>query len=546
MEGFNFEGLKDVKVKGYFNDDDILVSYEAQDDVYVDAIEINVDGSDVEVKLVGMDKTYDVSDDTRMDLSGLTDGEEFEYAKVIIDDGKVVAIDTITAFDGYVLVEDVDGDVISGHDEELNLDDYTIMKDGVEISASDIKAGDVAFYNDSKDFVDVYTKTITGKVEDVLEDEFSIDGVEYNYEGASYLDSDSEKSTVDLADKVLDLDGEETTIHVNRQGNVILVDVNEDSEETGTVVGLLDGKIKSYTNRGETYYGLDIINKDGKEVSYDAEFDEDLIEGTEDLDAISGLVELKIDVDGNLEEIVVLDSTDVTNVETDDNYAGGYKLDDSALVFNTEKYTDDAEDIKISTWKDVDFDEAMSATVYAEDGVVKYMVVQDADNDAEDTTTEKALVTEVKKVSGEDELRIKAYVDGVEKVFYTDTNEKLTIEDIDGDSATGLDMDDAKALVGKVVELDIDDETGKVVNESAIAVIAGTTLADGTVTVSKKEIVSGGTTYRLVSNAKVFEVDGTDVEVMSISDIDFTDYTVTIIEDEAGTAFVKYVVLTAK
>ena len=546
MEGFNFEGLKDVKVKGYFNDDDILVSYEAQDDVYVDAIEINVDGSDVEVKLVGMDKTYDVSDDTRMDLSGLTDGEEFEYAKVIIDDGKVVAIDTITAFDGYVLVEDVDGDVISGHDEELNLDDYTIMKDGVEISASDIKAGDVAFYNDSKDFVDVYTKTITGKVEDVLEDEFSIDGVEYNYEGASYLDSDSEKSTVDLADKVLDLDGEETTIHVNRQGNIILVDVNEDSEETGTVVGLLDGKIKSYDSRGETYYGLDIINKDGQEVSYDAEFDEDLIEGTEDLDAISGLVELKIDVDGNLEEIVVLDSTDVTNVETDDSYAGGYKLDDSALVFNTEKYTDDAEDIKISTWKDVDFDEAMSATVYAEDGVVKYMVVQDADNDAEDITTEKALVTEVKKVSGEDELRIKAYVNGVEKVFYTDTNEKLTIEDIDADSATGLDMDDAKALVGKVVELDIDDETGKVVNESAIAVIAGTTLADGTVTVSKKEIVSGGTTYRLVSKAKVFEVDGTDVEVMSISDIDFTDYTVTIIEDEAGTAFVKYVVLTAK
>ncbi|MEJ8553417.1 hypothetical protein [Tepidibacter sp. Z1-5] len=107
-------------------------------------------------------------------------------------------------------------------------------------------------------------------------------------------------------------------------------------------------------------------------------------------------------------------------------------------------------------------------------------------------------------------------------------------------------MDDAKALVGKVVELDIDDETGKVVNEAAIAVIAGTTLADGTVTVSKKEITSGGTTYRLISGAQVFEVDGTDVEVKSVSDIDFTDYTVTIIEDEAGTTFVKYVVLTAK
>ncbi|CAH2215094.1 S-layer homology domain-containing protein [Tepidibacter aestuarii] len=546
MEGFNFEGLKDVNVKAYFNDDDILVSYEAQDDVYVDAVEINVDGDDVEVKLVGMDKTYNVADDTRMDLSGLTDGEEFEYAKVIIEDGKVVALDTIASFDGYILVEDVDGDVISGHEEELNLDDYTVMKDGVEISASDIKEGDVVFYNDSKDFAEVYTKTITGKVEDVLTDQFTIDGVEYNYEGAFYLDSDSEKSTTDLEDKVSDMEDKETTIYVNRQGEVVLVDVDEDAEETGTVVGLLDGKIKSYSNRGETYYGVDVINKDGKEVSYDAEFDEDLIAGDEDLDAISGLVELKIDVDGNLEEIVVLDSKDVANVDVDDNYAGGFKLDDSALVFNTEKYTDDAEDIKISAWGDVDFDEAIAATVYAEDGVVKYMVVQDADNDAEDVTTEKALVTEVKKVSGKDELRIKAYVGGEEKVFYTDTNEKLTIEDIDNDSATGLDMDDAKALVGKIVELDIDDETGKVVNESAIAVIDGTTLADGTVKVSKKEIVSGETTYRLISDAKVFEVDGTDVEVMSVSDIDFTDYTVTVIEDEAGTAFVKYVILTAK
>ncbi|CAH2215096.1 S-layer homology domain-containing protein [Tepidibacter aestuarii] len=544
MEGFNFEGLKDVNVKAYFNDDDILVSYEAQDDVYVDAVEINVDGDDVEVKLVGMDKTYNVADDTRMDLSGLTDGEEFEYAKVIIEDGKVVALDTIASFDGYILVEDVDGDVISGHEEELNLDDYTVMKDGVEISASDIKEGDVVFYNDSKDFAEVYTKTITGKVEDVLTDQFTIDGVEYNYEGAFYLDSDSEKSTTDLEDKVSDMEDKETTIYVNRQGEVVLVDVDEDAEETGTVVGLLDGKIKSYSNRGETYYGVDVINKDGKEVSYDAEFDEDLIAGDEDLDAISGLVELKIDVDGNLEEIVVLDSKDVANVDVDDNYAGGFKLDDSALVFNTEKYTDDAEDIKISAWGDVDFDEAIAATVYAEDGVVKYMVVQDADNDAEDVTTEKALVTEVKKVSGKDELRIKAYVGGEEKVFYTDTNEKLTIEDIDNDSATGLDMDDAKALVGKIVELDIDDETGKVVNESAIAVIDGTTLADGTVKVSKKEIVSGETTYRLISDAKVFEVDGTDVEVMSVSDIDFTDYTVTVIEDEAGTAFVKYVILT--
>ncbi|CAH2215098.1 S-layer homology domain-containing protein [Tepidibacter aestuarii] len=562
-EGFNFEGLKGVKVKAYFNDDSELVFYEVKDDVYVDAIEINSDGSGIEVKLVGMDKTYDIAYDTRMDLSGLTDGQEFEYAKVIIEDGKVVALYTINAFDGYILVEGVYGDVIYGHDEELKLDDYTVMKDGVEISASNIKEMDIVFFNYAESFADVYTKTITGKVEDILEDQFTIDGVEYNYEGAYYLDSNSEKSRVDLVNKVLDMEGKDTTIHINRQGDVILVDV--DLEEMSTVVGFLkDGAVISYENRGKEYYAVDIVNKDGKEVSYDVEVGSDVVYGLDLVDPttkkvyfdkdsngsydegeeISGLVELKIDAYGELEEIVVLNPKEVSNVNVDDRYAGGYKLDDSALVFNIEKYTDNVDNIKISTWGSVDFDEAISAVVYAPDGVVKYMLVQDADKHTEDITTEKALVTEVKKVSGKNELRLKAYVGGVEKVFYTDTNEKLTIEDIDKDSAAGLDMDDAKGLVGKVVQLDIDDETGKVVNESPISVITGITLSDGTVKISKKEINSGGITYRLVSDAKVFEVDGTDIEVMSVSDIDFMGYKVTVIEDEAGTAFVKYVILT--
>jgi len=569
-DGFNFEGLNNVKVKAYFNDDDELVSYEVKDDVYTDAVEITVDGTDVEVKLVGMDKTYDVAGTTREDLSGLNDGDEFEYAKVIIEDGKVVAMDTVQSFDGYILVENIDGDVIDGHEEELNLEDYTIMKDGVEIQAYDINKDDILFYNDSKDFAEVYTKTVTGKITDILTDEFTIDGVEYNYEGAFYLDSDSEKSTTDIDDKVLDMEDKETTIHVDRQGNVILVDVKEDADTTGTVVGFLkDGAITSYENRGKTYYAVDVVNKDGKEVSYDVEVDTDVIDGDDLVDAttkkvyfddntsgdytageeISGLVELKIDVDGDLEEIVVLDSATDNDIDVaDDNYAGGYKLSDSAIVFNVENYTDDADDIEISTWKDADFDKVTGSIVYAKDGVVKYVLVNDADNDADETTTERALVTEIKKVSGKDELRIKAYVDGVEKVFYTDTNEKLTIKDLDLDTEAGLDMDDANALVGEIVELDVDNDTGKVVNKAEITPIAGTPVADtATVKVSKKEIIDGATTYRLVSDAKVFDITNTsDIEVESLSSVDFTKYDVKVVKDDDNSTFVKYVLLTEK
>ncbi|WP_248480937.1 S-layer homology domain-containing protein [Tepidibacter aestuarii] len=548
-DGFNFEGLKGVKIKAYYNDDDELVSYEVKDDVYFDAIEVDEDGDDLEIKLVGMDKTYTVSEDKRDLFTSIEDGDNFEYAKVIVEDGDVVGLDAITSMDGYILVEDVEKDVISGHDEEVDLEDYVVMKDGKEIKVSDIEEGDVVFYNDSKELAEVYTKTVTGKVEDVLTDEFTIDGEEYNYEGAFYLDEDSEKSTTELEDKVADMEGEKTTIHVNRQGDVILIDVNEDSENTSKIVGFLkDGAIKQYENRGETYYAVDIINKDGKEVSYDVEVDDDVIDGDETVtngkvDDITGLVELEIDEDGEIKEIVVLENDTDNDIDVeDDNYAAGYKLSDDVLVFNVEKYDyadTDADDVEISTWEDADFDKVTDAVVYAKDGKAKYILVKDADNDSEESTTERALITEVKKVSGEDELRIKAYVGGDEKTFYTDTNERLDISD------AGFDMDAAEALVGKVVELEVDNDSGKVVNTDLDALSTTTVASDATVKVSAKEIIDGDTTYRLISGAKVFNVtDASDVTVESVSDIDLDEYNVELVLDEAGTTFVKYVLLT--
>ncbi|MEJ8553418.1 S-layer homology domain-containing protein [Tepidibacter sp. Z1-5] len=552
-DGFNFEGLKGVKIKAYYNDDDELVSYEAKDDVYFDAIEVDKDGSDLEIKLVGMDKTYKVTDSAyERDLfTSIADGDKFEYAKVIVEDSKVVGLDAITSMDGYILVEDVEKDVISGHDEEVDLEDYVIIKDGVEIKVSDIKKGDIVFYNDSKDFAEVYTKTVTGKIEDVLTDEFTIKGVEYNYEGAFYLDEDSEKSTTDLEDKVNDMEDKETTIYVNRKGDVVLIDVDEDSENTSKIVGFLkNGSIKKFENRGKDYYAVDIINKDGKEVSYDVEVEDDVIAGTETItdnkvDGITGLVELEIDEDGNVKEIVVLDNDTDSDIDVkDDNYAGGYRLSDDVLVFNIEKYDyadTDAKDIKISTWKDVSFDQVTDSVVYAKDGKAKYILVMDADNDSEESTTEKALITEVKKVSGEDELRIKAYVNGEEKRFYTDTNERLDINN------SGFDMTKAEALVGKVVELEIDKKSGKVVNTDLDTLSTTTVPGTATVKISAKEIIFGGDTYRLISGAKVFDVtDSSDVTVESVSDIKLDDYNVELVLDEAGTTFVKYVLLTKK
>ena len=126
--------------------------------------------------------------------------------------------------------------VINGHGDELNLKDYTIMKDGMEIKASDIKAGDMVFYrNDTVNsikFAEVYNKSITGNIEQLYTDTVVIAGKEYAFAGASYLDASGNKASSDLSTKLLDNKGKAATMMLNRQGNIVLANLNLTSAQS--------------------------------------------------------------------------------------------------------------------------------------------------------------------------------------------------------------------------------------------------------------------------------------------------------------------------
>ena len=563
-DGFNYEGVKNAKIKAYYNSDNKLISYELLDTVMFDGAVTKMDGTTKTIKLVGANKTYTV--DAALTIPATE--TKYAYAKVVIRDGKVVALDKIQTFDGNVNVATVNGMVINGHGDELNLKDYTIMKDGMEIKASDIKAGDMVFYrNDTVNsikFAEVYNKSITGNIEQLYTDTVVIAGKEYAFVGASYLDASGNKASSDLSTKLLDNKGKAATMMLNRQGNIVLANLNLTSAQSSKVVGMLKDGVKKYSNKLKDYYTFDLINKDGAVVTYDVEVKPELIAGSEMVDtttskvyfdknanaamdtgeAILGMVELSLDKDGKLTEIKQLTKASITNIKSTDMYAAGNRINSDVLVFDEERYlvTSEAKDMKISTWAKPSFDKIIAGDAYILDGYVKYILATDTDKASTDFTTSKVVVTEIKKLADANELRIKAVVNGVEQIYYTDSNGKVKFG-----ADLALDMTHAAALIGKVVSIDVDKTSGKIVN-AALSADAETGLTSIAVNVGNKEItdtVSGvSTVYRLVPEAKVYEVAAGVVTEKSLADVVLANYTnIKLVMDAPGSTFVKYVLL---
>ena len=56
---------------------------------------------------------------------------------------------------------------------------------------------------------------------------------------------------------------------LNRQGNIVLANLNLTSAQSSKVVGMLKDGVKKYSNKLKDYYTFDLINKDGALVTYD-------------------------------------------------------------------------------------------------------------------------------------------------------------------------------------------------------------------------------------------------------------------------------------
>lgn len=516
-------------------------------------------------------------------------GNDYDYAKVVLnEDDDVVFIDAYN-WDGSIYVTEVDDGVVFGYemdagDAELDVEDYVIVKDGKTISLDDVAEKDILYYDEDEEFAEVFAKVIEGDLDNIFTDAFEVDGEEYDIVvgEVTYFDADGDIAELN-ADALEDMEeaGGVVTLFLARNGAARHVDGDVEESTDSTIAGYLTEDITTYDNRNQTYLAIDMVNENGVEVSYDPKvIDVDLdfigdIEAwaidvanvgefggatfafaqeaawddytSDEQDEIvlhyvqnvwagvtaGSVVEVTIDEDGDLTELTVgLSSTgyDYLGVEDDmvelsDKYIESKRLSSSVIVFYTEEYTDDADDIVATTWGNVDqFGLVDVGTVYFDgDNYVTYLVVDESDNEAEETDY-VGVVTDVDELSSEDEWKIKIFVDGTEKTYYTDEDDVTNVTVVKGDA----------------VDFTVDDNSGLITAISAAAE-AETDEAITALSVSDKT-VTAGSTYELVSEGFVYDItDVDDIKEIKLRDLEVDDQ-VTIIEDETG--FAKFILMT--
>ncbi|WFD10518.1 S-layer homology domain-containing protein [Tepidibacter hydrothermalis] len=619
-EGFNFEGVYNAKIKAFINDDDELVSYEVDEDtdIFFDAVEYT-SGDEEPVKLVAKDKEYEFDKDATIYENGKKVKEadlnaKYSYAKAVVVDNKITSLEAYD-LDNMIVVEKVEKTHVLGYEDDVNFDDYYVIKDGKSIELSDLEEGDIVFYNTSAEYAEVFNKTVKGKIDKVFGAGFRLNDEDYDIASDSMYVDEDELETIDsdILDEMKEAD-KEVTVYLDRQDEVRLVLGDRGEVKTSTVGALLTDDIDVDTDaRGNHTLLVDVINNSGKEISYkveakDVEIDivkkwatdvanKAAVEGiaavgagnqhavgastvdkawdkysSDEQEAITKhyfdvanvygkvgevvvttngaaatkalkgtVIEIKVDEDGDVTELNLdLDDKAVTgNIKTDAKYAEGEKLEKSSLVFDATDGIDE-DDTDVSTWEKVGFETLKAGTVYYdEDGKITYIAVTDSERDDEDVEDYAALITDVKKLSGDDdEWRIKAYVDGTEKTFYTDKS-----------------ITAASVSEGDVAMIYVDSKTGELVKgtttgvDNTAADIDAMTAAETTevvtdVKVSDKKLTVNGTEYRLAKDAYVFDIEDTDdIEEISLSDLEENKDEVTLVMDE-GTSFVKYVLLT--
>ncbi|RAK19858.1 YD repeat-containing protein [Anoxybacillus vitaminiphilus] len=317
---FDFYNALGRETRVWFNQDLELVKYAFEDQKVVET-SVKVTKEDEEVELASDGKKYDLASDFEFFLNGEADslgaeGVKYDYAKVIFDkSGDVQTIVAYDDLDDYILTEKVEDTVVIGYDgDEVDLEDYLIVKDGKQISVSDIKEGDLVFFNEDAEedgIAIVSNKSVSGKIENVFEDSFEIDGKTYDYESndglqAKYLSGDELKDLDSDAAEKLQAGGN-VTVYFNWKGEVVVVKGTEGEVESAYTDAYTTDSILAYQDaKGNVRIELNVVNKDGKEKTYDFAVD-------------------------SLDKVVVQTADDEVEYEVDEDAPSGFEIDEFGL-----------------------------------------------------------------------------------------------------------------------------------------------------------------------------------------------------------------------
>ncbi|MDD4346981.1 MAG: cell wall-binding repeat-containing protein, partial [Desulfitobacteriaceae bacterium] len=245
---FDFQGVLGQEIKAWFDGDDNLTKYQlVGNKVLYGSIEINDDADGVTVN--GKGTEYDI-DPTSVLISGfdasrvaytarvagtnnLQADTTYDYAKLVLNKSNDVEYIQVYEFEGFTVVEKVDGEDIIGYDGTVldTEDDFeVIVKNGQQISTEDVVKGDIIYFNEGGDgFAEVYNDKITGEIEAVYNNAIKVNGVIYDTMGgndydstnAKYLDNDGDYLDYDN-DAAEDTDGE-ANFYLDRKGDLVYV-----------------------------------------------------------------------------------------------------------------------------------------------------------------------------------------------------------------------------------------------------------------------------------------------------------------------------------
>lgn len=595
------------EVTAWINDDDQIIFMDVTSTYFIDAVKINA--ANTKVKLIGSDKEYD------LDLAGsavngagaVAANTTYDLAKVVLNDkNDVVYIDAYT-FDEFIVIDSVDGDVVTDIEgEEMNLEDYTIFEGGKLAKASDMAKGDILLFDAGEETAEIYTKSVTGAITNVYTEKFEVAGKEYDYNKAltadlqaMYVDEDGDyvAFNMDAAEKMED-EGD-ITVFVDREGKPVYVTGKIGTAATDSVAGILIENTIKDTNFGKDYIQMTFVNELGKEVTETisvSDIDTISVDGTEyevGKDAPAGITaDSEIDyfkMNGNIINAynaadaiiqsagpVDIDIVDITTAAATQEAIVVFTYNTDGKVTGLEFFS-----VNVVAYDDEPADNNLDVTK------AKYAQGFKINSDAlvfniEDGLTAKDItIAEYSKITEFDEI-----VDEQAMLFTNNDNEIVYIvasqtnADIDTTDVTGLvtstrtntdgdivkltayvdgvkkdfTVDEVTAAVtnGQVYTLTVDDATGEITGIAAAVVAAGELDEEvnmATVSVSNRTFSTlAPASYKLVSGAVIIDRTGAiaDIEVVAIRDLSelAAGNQVTIILDEAGTNFVQMVIIT--
>jgi hypothetical protein len=622
---FDFEAALGENIRVWYNDENEVTKFEfLKTTTQYDAIEITkVD----EIKLLTEDKKYDVSTEvfknnvdeetfafyvngTKVntpdgEIPALYLDQKYNFAKVGLDESGDIEFVSAYNLSNFLVVENVEGDEVVGYEGEgtggsFDAEDATIVKDGKVITLSDLKKGDVLFFNNDADgtdgYAEVFNESVDGEIDTVFEEAVRVNGKTYDfihnaeiaadfdveYGRAVYINNDGDTEFVD-SDAAEELQAAGAVkLHVDRAGNVVYIAGDLAEVSTNVKTAILTDAIQGDTAFGKDSIQVEAVLADGKEELYsvglenlntitiDGE-DYDIDDTPANVDewaptlggagivltnsagttvevdftaeaAVGQVVKLHLDNDGNLEEIEFF--TEDLNDEGTDTLGAGEVLEAGDTYFNAVSGAKklNSNTVVFDATDGTDADDVTVSTwgAYKGTDIDDATVVYDDDNEA--------IAIVINTTTTSDTTFEEAVITNV--LRNTD-REIVEISAYVGGTEKTIKVDDVTTTLAKgdTAVLEFDNNNAELVTDILVTgveytdrVTTGLTVRE--VNVGTREVTfTNNQTFKLVSGGAVLDgVDNNDITVEALTDLRGKS-NVTVVLDERTGNFAKFFVI---